>query len=150
MQLRKATIGDIPELCELLNYLFEQEKEFKPNTKIQSEGLSNIISNSDVGVIVIAIDSNNIIGMVNILYTISTALGSRVAILEDMVVSPKYRGTGVGSKLLNFSLNLAENNGCKRITLLTDYDNDGAHRFYQQHGFIRSSMVVFRKSINSL
>lgn len=147
MQLCEATIDDIPELCELLNYLFEQEEEFKPNTEIQSEGLRNIISNSDVGVIVIAIDSNKVIGMVNILYTVSTALGSRVAILEDMVVSPKVRGTGVGSKLMKYSLDLAKQNGCKRITLLTDFDNDGAHRFYQQHGFVRSSMVAFRKSI---
>ncbi len=147
MQLREATIDDIPELCGLLNYLFEQEEEFKPNTEIQSEGLRKIISNSDVGVIIIAIDSNKVIGMVNILYTVSTALGSRVAIFEDMVVSPKARGKGIGSMLMKYSLDLAKQNGCKRITLLTDFDNDGAHRFYQQHGFIRSSMVVFRKSI---
>ena len=48
---------------------------------------------------------------------------------------------------MKYSLDLAKQNGCKRITLLTDFDNDGAHRFYQQHGFIRSSMVAFRKSI---
>lgn len=147
MQLREATIDDIPVLCGLLNYLFEQEEEFKPNTEIQSEGLRKIISNSDVGVIIIAIDSNKVIGMVNILYTVSTALGSRVAILEDMVVSPKARGKGMGSMLMKYSLDVAKQNGCKRITLLTDFDNDGAHRFYQQHGFIRSSMVAFRKSI---
>ena len=147
MQLREATIDDIPELCGLLNYLFEQEEEFKPNTEIQSEGLSRIISNSVIGVIVIAIDSNKVIGMVNILYTVSTALGSRVAILEDMVVSPKVRETGVGSKLMKYSLDLAKQNGCKRITLLTDFDNDGAHRFYEKHEFVRSSMVAFRKSI---
>jgi len=147
MELRDATIDDIPELCGLLNYLFEQEEEFKPNTEIQSEGLRKIISNSDVGVIIIAIDSNKVIGMVNILYTVSTALGSRVAILEDMVVSPKARGKGMGSMLMKYSLDLAKQNGCKRITLLTDFDNDGVHRFYQQHGFIRSSMVAFRKSI---
>ncbi len=147
MQLREANIEDIPELCELLNYLFEQEEEFKPDTEIQSEGLRRIISNSDIGVIVIAIDSNKVMGMVNILYTVSTALGGRVAILEDMVVSPKMRGKGVGSKLLKFTLDIAKKNGCKRITLLADYDNDGAHRFYQQHGLMRSSMVAFRKSI---
>ena len=147
MQLREAKIDDISELCELLNYLFEQEEEFKPNTEIQSEGLRRIISNSDIGVIVIAIDSNKVMGMVNILYTVSTALGGRVAILEDMVVSPKMRGKGVGSELMKFTLDIAKKNGCKRITLLTDFDNDGAHRFYQHHGFIRSSMVAFRKSI---
>ena len=147
MQLRKAKLDDIPDLCKLLNYLFEQEEEFKPNIEIQSEGLRKIITQSDVGVIVIAIDSSKLIGMVNILYTVSTALGSRVAILEDMVVSPKVRGKGVGSKLMSYSLDLAKKNSCKRITLLTDFDNDGAHKFYQQHGFIRSSMVAFRKSI---
>jgi len=147
MQLREAKIEDIPELCELLNYLFEQEKEFKPNTEIQNDGLKRIITQSAVGVIIIAIDSNKVIGMVNLLYTVSTALGGRVAILEDMVVSPKFRGKGVGSKLMNYSLDLAKQKDCKRITLLTDYNNDGAHRFYQQHGFIRSSMVAFRKSI---
>ncbi|QMU60452.1 MAG: GNAT family N-acetyltransferase [Gammaproteobacteria bacterium] len=147
MQLREAKLDDIPELCELLNYLFEQEEEFKPNTEVQGKGLKNIISNSDVGVIVIAIDSDKIIGMVNILYTISTALGSRVAILEDMVVTPKTRGKGVGSMLMKYSLDLAKRNCCKRITLLTDFDNEGAHRFYQDHGFSRSSMVAFRKSI---
>ncbi len=147
MQLRKANLDDIPDLCELLNYLFEQEVEFKPNAEIQSEGLREIITKSDVGAIVIAIDSNKVIGMANILYTISTALGSRVAILEDMVVFPKMRGIGVGSSLMKYSLDLAKENGCKRITLLTDFDNYGAHRFYQQHGFIRSSMVAFRKLI---
>lgn len=147
MQLREAKVDDISELCELLNYLFEQEEEFKPNTGTQSEGLRKIITQSDVGVIIIATDSDKIIGMVNLLYTVSTALGGRVAILEDMVVSPKMRGKGVGSKLMKFTLDIAKKNGCKRITLLTDYDNDGAHRFYQQHGFMRSSMVAFRKSI---
>lgn len=147
MLIREATVDDIPELCGLLNYLFEQEEEFKPKAEIQSEGLRRIISQSDVGAIIIAADSDKVIGMVNLLYTVSTALGSRVAILEDMVVSPKDRGKGVGSKLMKFALNLAKQKSCKRVTLLTDHDNDGAHRFYQQHGFIRSSMVAFRKSI---
>ncbi len=147
MLLREAVLEDIPNLCELLNYLFDQEEEFKPNDKIQSEGLKRIISQSDVGEIIVAQESTKIVGMVNILYTISTALGGRVAILEDMIVAPKVRGKGVGSKLVNFSLDLAKQKGCKRITLLTDHDNDGAHRFYERHGFIRSSMVVFRKSI---
>lgn len=147
MQIREAKVKDIPELCELLYYLFEQEEEFKPNSETQSEGLRKIITEKDVGVIVLAIDSNQIIGMVNILYTVSTALGGRVAMLEDMVVSPKVRGKGVGSRLMKYSLGLAKQKGCKRITLLTDHDNDGAHRFYQKHGFSRSSMVAFRKII---
>ena len=146
MIIDTAKIHDIPQLCELLELLFSQEAEFKPDYKTQSEGLTKIISNSEIGEIIVARESSKIIGMANLLYTVSTALGSRVAILEDMVVSPDARGKGVGSKIIDYCLTITKQKGVKRITLLTDFDNDGAHRFYEQHGFTRSSMIVFRKA----
>ena len=145
MQIKKAKIQDIPELCLLLDLLFSQEIEFVPNREAQVNGLTLIISNDGTGDILIAKKSGKIIGMVNLLYTVSTALGERVAVLEDMVVMPEARGLGIGSKLLTSAFQLAEDNGIKRITLLTDHDNKSAHNFYQQHGFERSSMVAFRK-----
>jgi len=149
MEITKATNLDIPELCVLLDSLFSQESEFKPNHEAQARGLAAVINSLEVGEIMVARKSGEIVGMVNLLYTVSTALGDRVALIEDMVVSLKGRGLGVGSKLLNHTLLFAEEMGCKRITLLTDYDNEGAHRFYQRHKFNRSSMVVFRKSLDT-
>lgn len=148
MEITEATIADIPELCVLLESLYSQEAEFKPNHEVQASGLAAIINGSEVGDIIVARRSGEIIGMVNLLYTVSTALGGSVALLEDMVVSPKARGLGVGSKLINQSIEFAKEKGCKRITLLTDHDNEGSHRFYQRHGFSRSSMVVFRRSLD--
>jgi GNAT superfamily N-acetyltransferase len=147
MEITEATIEDIPELCVLLESLFAQEAEFRPNHAVQARGLAAVINGSEVGEIIVARRSGEIIGMVNLLYTVSTALGERVAILEDMVVSQKVRGLGVGSKLINHFIEFAKEKGCKRVTLLTDHDNIGAHRFYQRHGFSRSSMVVFRRSL---
>tara|TARA_R110002050_G_scaffold9504_2_gene33452 strand:- start:29295 stop:29738 length:444 start_codon:yes stop_codon:yes gene_type:complete len=147
MEFELATPSDVPELCKLLNLLFEQEVEFKPNLEAQSLGLKLIINNPNVGIIIVARNNGELIGMVNILYSVSTALGARVGILEDMVISKSARGGGVGSKLIEFALAYAENQGCKRITLLTDHDNQAAHRFYQNNGFTRSSMIAFRKSI---
>jgi GNAT superfamily N-acetyltransferase len=86
--------------------------------------------------------------MVNLLYTVSTALGDRVALLEDMVVSPNVRGSGVGSRLLEQAIQLARLDGCKRITLLTDRANEPAQRFYQKHGFVSSVMVPLRLSLS--
>ena len=149
MIIDTAKIQDIPQLCALLELLFSQEAEFKPNYKSQSEGLSKIISDSEMGEIIVARESNEIIGMANLLYTVSTALGSQVAILEDMVVSPDVRGQGVGSKIIDYCLAITKQKGVKRITLLTDFDNDGAHRFYEKHDFNRSSMIVFRKTITN-
>lgn len=144
MIIEKATTADIAELCELLAILFNQEQEFKPDHQLQANGLQTIIMNPDIGIILLARIDNKIVGMVNILYTVSTALGGRVAILEDMVVLPEQRSLGIGSDLLNAAITTARNSGCLRITLLTDSDNETAHAFYEKQGFVRSAMLAFR------
>ena len=146
MKIDQANLTDIPQLCILLDELFSQEAEFAPDHELQGKGLSKILSNEDIGVILVVRESDKVIGMVNILYTISTALGGRVGNLEDFVVLPEYRNSGIGSKLLSYALNFAKKRGCQRITLLTDDDNQDAHRFYLKNGFSRSSMVPFRRN----
>ena len=146
MEITTAISSDIPQLCLLLDSLFAQEAEFKPDHQAQTRGLSAIIDNTDIGDILVAHETGQIIGMINLLYTISTALGERVAILEDMVIADSHRDRGVGSKLLDYALEFAKAQGCQRVTLLTDHDNTGAQRFYERHGFERSTMVPFRWS----
>ena len=144
MEITAATHEDIPQLCELLALLFTQEAEFQADTTAQATGLREIIGFLDRGRILVLRDKDSVIGMVNLLFTISTALGGRVALLEDMVVHPAQRGSGAGSLLLHAAIGCAEENGCRRITLLTDHDNSQAHRFYERHGFIPSPMLPMR------
>lgn len=148
MQITLANASDIPGLCELLDILFSQEADFKPDREAQSRGLARIISNPEVGLIVVARQDSQVVGMVNLLYTVSTALGDRVALLEDMVVSPSDRNSGVGSRLLEQAIQFARLDGCKRITLLTDHSNESAQRFYQKHGFGFSAMIPLRLSLS--
>lgn len=150
MEIGLAVMSDVPKLCILLETLFSQEAEFDVDVEAQIRGLEAIIEGRDVGDIVVARKSGEIIGMVSLLYSMSTALGSPVCMLEDMVVSVDGRGFGTGGKLLQFAQIFAAQKGCKRITLLTDYDNTGAHRFYEGNGFSRSSMVAFRMSLDNL
>ena len=148
MQITLANTSDIPALCELLAILFSQEADFMPDREAQSRGLARIIGSPEVGLIVVARQDIRVVGMVSLLYTVSTALGDRVALLEDMVVSPEARGMGVGSRLLEQAIQHARLNGCKRITLLTDRTNESAQRFYQRHGFGFSGMIPLRLSLN--
>jgi GNAT superfamily N-acetyltransferase len=147
MEIAVSTMQDIPQLCGLLNELFAQEAEFAPNAGVQEKGLAEIISSPQVGDILIARKEGVIVGMLNFLYTVSTALGGRVALLEDMVVSPGFRGQSIGSELMRHAIEHAKQQRCKRITLLTDDDNKGAHKFYELCGFSRSTMVPFRLNI---
>ena len=144
MNISPATLSDIPQLCDLLELLFSQEVEFHPNRTLQSAGLHQIIENPDSGQILVLREGPFIFGMVNLLFTISTALGGRVAILEDMVIHPEKRGNGGGSRLLQAAINVARSAECGRITLLTDRTNESAQRFYRRHGFTLSEMIPMR------
>lgn len=142
--IEQATAADIPALCELLPTLFAQEAEFTPDAAAQRRGLAEIVNNPQAGTILVAREAGQVVGMVNLLFTVSTALGARVALLEDMVVAPQSRGAGVGSQLLAHAIEHARAQGCKRITLLTDRANASAQRFYARQGFELSGMVPMR------
>ncbi len=139
-----ATTSDIPQLVQLLSLLFAQEAEFRPDPRVQGEGLRLIVESPDIGTILVLWDQTRIVAMVNLLYTVSTALGGRVVVLEDMIVSPPYRGRGCGTRLLTAAIEHARAIGARRITLLTDTDNADAQRFYQRAGFRASEMVAMR------
>ncbi|HME45797.1 MAG TPA: GNAT family N-acetyltransferase [Syntrophorhabdales bacterium] len=147
--IRLANADDVARCAELLGMLFSQEREFSPDLEAQSKGLAMIVNNPDAGFVLVYEDGGIIQGMVLILFTVSTALGKRVAILEDMIVTPDFRAKGVGTSLVERALELALDKGCGRVTLLTDHDNEAAHKIYRKCGFTKSDMVVFRMLIGS-
>ena len=148
IQIRQAVIADIPQLCDLLSLLFTQEADFTPDAGRQARGLRLILEQPQVGRIYCATDNDSVVvGMVNLLFTVSTAEGGVAAWLEDMVVHPHWRGQGTGEQLLQEAINQARAAGCSRITLLTDAGNAPAMRFYSKAGFARSQMVPFRLAL---
>lgn len=142
--VEEAKLSDIERLSELLTVLFSKEAEFTPNPDVQKEGLRMILEDTSVGTVLVLKNEQNIIGMVSLLWTISTALGGRVAFLEDMIIEPSWQGKGAGSLLVEYAIAYAKQVTCKRITLLSDIDNDDAHRFYKRFGFANSVMQPMR------
>lgn len=144
VRVRRATAIDVPQLCELLSLLFAQEADFTPDAERQSRGLHLILAQPETGRIFCAERGDRIVGMVSILFSVSTAEGGRVAWLEDMIVHPDARGSGIGESLLRQAIADAKHAGCLRITLLTDLTNSKAMEFYSRCGFTRSRMVPMR------
>ncbi|HET7833850.1 MAG TPA: GNAT family N-acetyltransferase [Gallionella sp.] len=146
-KIHSATLADIPQLCTLLAILFTQEADFEPDAAKQSAAMCQIIAHPETGHILVLRESTDIIGMVNLLFTVSTACGGKVALLEDMIIHPAHRHDGLGSKLLRAAIELARSENCLRLTLLTDRANDAAIRFYQRHGFGISTMLPLRLTL---
>lgn len=143
-RIEPAVIEDIPQLTELLIDLFSHEPDFRPDSETQMHGLKLILEQPNRGRIFVIRSQNAIIGMINLLFTISTAEGGFVLLLEDMVIHHQHRGQGYGERLLEYALDFARKKNFLRITLLTDQINPASINFYEKHGFVKSEMVPMR------
>lgn len=140
-----AQPSDIDVLTGLLESLFAQEVEFTVATAKHKVGLSLILNDSALGQILVARNDDIVVGMANLLFTVSTALGKRVAILDDLIVAPTFRGKGVGKLLMDAAIGLCTERGLARISLQTDSDNFTAQHLYESRRFMRSSMISYKK-----
>jgi ribosomal protein S18 acetylase RimI-like enzyme len=147
-EIRTARIDDLESLIHLLNQLFTQDIEFEADYEKQKNGLKEILENPGIGEILVLTIDDNIIGMVSLLYSISTALGGKAAVLEDMIIDKDFRGKNYGTELINEAIRFARERNVLRITLLTDFNNDPAINFYSNAGFIKSKMIPMRLILN--
>jgi GNAT superfamily N-acetyltransferase len=144
LALDTARDADLPQLTELVCLLLAQEADFEPERDRQRRALGEILSNAAIGTIYVVRESDTVIAMASLLYTVSTAEGGKAAWLEDVVVRPERRGRGIGRMLLEYLAAQARADGVLRITLLTDPANSRAHALYQGLGFRFSAMRPMR------
>src|SRR5205809_3741783 len=105
--IEPATEADLDELSELLGELFAQESDFRPNKDKQLRGLRLIFEQPNRGRVFVLRRDHAIVGMINLLFTISTAEGGFVILLEDLVIHKNYRDKGYGSRLLEHAIDFA-------------------------------------------
>jgi len=145
LRVESATLDDLPELADLLFDLFSEEADFTPDREKQLRGLRLILEQPSRGRIFVLRGPQRIIGMINLLITISTAEGGFVLLLEDLVIHRDHRGQGYGTRLLKHAEEFAKSKNFVRITLLTDLPNEIVKRFYLRHGFVESGMIPMRR-----
>src|SRR5882672_3705353 len=117
--IEQATLEDLPQLTDLLVDLFTHEGDFKPDRAKQMRGLRLILEQPSRGRIFVLRHNGTIFGMINLLFTISTAEGGFVILLEDVIMHRDYRGQGFGTKLLQHAIEYSKKKDFLRITLIT-------------------------------
>jgi N-acetylglutamate synthase-like GNAT family acetyltransferase len=147
-RVEPATIEDLPALTELVMDLFALPGDFSPDKAVQERGLRLILEQPNRGRIFVVRNKDRIFGMVNLLFTISTARGGFVILMEDVVIHPDHRGQGYGAMLVDYVVNFARQKNFKRITLLTDKMSAESQEFFKKQGFEYSNMIPMRRIID--
>ncbi|MBN2418379.1 MAG: GNAT family N-acetyltransferase [Deltaproteobacteria bacterium] len=144
--VRRGRLSDIPDLVKMLEDLFSIEADFQFDQARQEAGLSMIIdSESDERIILVAESEGELIGMCSAQTLISTAEGARAAMVEDMIVSKRYRGQGIGKMIMDEIVEWAKRTGKTRLQLLADRNNTRALWFYNKNGWENTRLICLRK-----
>jgi GNAT superfamily N-acetyltransferase len=147
-RIEAATIEDLPELVELVMELFHLQGEYQPDRAAQERGLGLILEQPSRGRIFVLRNDHRIIGMVNLLFTISTAMGGFVLQMEDVIIHPDHRGQGFGGRLLEHVVEFARKKDFLRITILTDKISAESQNFFRKFGFEYSNMIPMRRVLD--
>ncbi|MFC4994062.1 GNAT family N-acetyltransferase [Rubritalea tangerina] len=147
-RVETATIEDLDQITELVMELFELQDDFDADRETQRRGLEMILEQPSRGRIFVLRNDHQILGMVNLLFTISTARGGMVLILEDFIIHPTHRSHGYGTILVEHVKQFAKTKNFSRITLLTDKISADSQKFFEKLGFDYSSMIPMRLNLD--
>ena len=73
---------------------------------------------------------------------------ANVMLVDNVFVDENYRNKGLGTKLMEFVLELAKAEGVDSVELVVNSDNESAKRVYEKVGFEPTQKIHYRKILN--
>jgi N-acetylglutamate synthase-like GNAT family acetyltransferase len=143
LKIRVAQKNDIPAMANLLSELFAIEVDFQIDLEKQQRGLTLLLE-SNQAVVFVAEVEHQIIGMCSLQLLISTAQGSKVGLIEDVIITKNRQKQGIGKQLLETVKNWAKQQGLTRLQLLADKTNQNALDFYQSNDWKTTQLIALR------
>lgn len=144
--VRGAELSDADDLLDLLKALFTMEKDFFFQEEVQRRGISLMLREQGrERQVFVAENDGKVLGMCSIQTLISTAEGTLVGLVEDVVVREGFRGNGIGNLLMEAVDGWAKRHGLTRLQLLADRNNTPALKFYESRGWKITRLICLRK-----
>ena len=132
-KIRLATKNDMPQVLGLIKELAEFEKEPDAVSISVEELERDGFGEKPVFKCFVALHENSIVGIALTYIRYSTWKGKALH-LEDLVVKQDFRGSGLGSKLLDEVIKLGELLKVRRISWEVLDWNTPAIKFYESRG----------------
>ena len=100
-----------------------------------AESVAAALADDSRAVILVARDGTRPVGVAFVSFQSSVERGGRIAWLEELYVLPDRRGNGIGSRLVQASLDLARKRDCRSVELEVESSHARAAHLYRRAGF---------------
>ena len=137
--IRNASEKDIPNLLQLLYDLGRP----KPRDNNDVDTFENLIkkyfTDSDKKILVAELD-DQVVGMISMIFLSRLNRSTLEMYIPELIVLEKFQNHGIGKRLINACIELAQEKKCHRIRLESGNQRKDSHEFYKHLGFEQSAL----------
>ena len=137
-QLKEVSTETLQDINQLLPQLRTDSSEHRGSLS----DLREIVGNTENIITLVAKDDSRIVGMAA-LYVI-VKVGQRIGHIDEVIVDAKYRGQGLGEKLVAGLIAAARSKKVTELFLTSRSERVAAIKLYQKLGFTPKDTSVFR------
>ncbi len=141
MEIRRITLNDLEKVFEIMKQLYKESLNYDKFQEIYKLKLTD-----ENSYYVVAIENKQIVGILTAELQMKLHRVKKQIFIEDLIVDENFRNRGIGKELLQNAINYADDKACDVVELTSYIDNEKAHKFYENNGFIRHS-YKFKKYI---
>lgn len=139
--IREANENDLNELLHL--YLYLHEKEIPGQSRYLSETWQTILADKNHHIILNEVDGTIVSSCVCVIIPNLTRGIRPYAFIENVVTHEDYRGRGYATQCLEHAREIAQENNCYKMMLLTGSKRQSTLDFYTRAGYNSSDKTAF-------
>ncbi len=139
--IREANRDDLKDILEL--YLDLHETEIPEDSEHLSDTWEQIINDENHHLIVCEEDGKIVSSCVCVIIPNLTRNVRPYAFVENVVTHRDFRGKGYATECLNFAKDIAVNNNCYKMMLLTGSKSEETLNFYKKAGYNSTDKTAF-------
>ncbi|MCI6008410.1 MAG: GNAT family N-acetyltransferase [Ruminococcus sp.] len=139
--VREAVKEDLDELLHL--YLFLHEKDIPEQSQHLQNVWNEIISDKNHHIIVNVVDGRIVSSCVCVIIPYLTRNVRPYAFVENVVTHLECRGKGYATECLNYAREIAKNQNCYKMMLLTGSKEQKTLDFYENAGYNSADKTAF-------
>ena len=132
-RIRHAETDDLERLLDLYAYLIPDDERCSP--AVAQKSFADFLNYPGSAILVSEIDGCMVSSCAVAIVPNLTRGGAPYALIENVVTHSDHRGMGYGKLVLEAATQLAWNNGCYKVMLMTGSQKSETLSFYERAGF---------------
>ncbi|MFJ3584470.1 GNAT family N-acetyltransferase [Streptomyces sp. NPDC090127] len=141
LEIRRATAADLPDIVAMLaDDLLGAQRESPDDLTPYATAFQRLAQDPQQHLMV-AVRGDTVVGTLQL--TVIPGLsrrGSTRSLIEGVRIPAQERGSGLGTRLIEWAIEESRRQHCQLVQLTSDATRTDAHRFYERLGFEASHL----------